>query len=272
MKKYFCTLLAVILIFSGIMLSACQENYVTYDISTYINGARFGDVWGDGTYQEGKSITIHATPKATASSSTKNEFLCWIHQNQVVSLNADYTFTVNKSTAGTYIALFKSPNLEYVMIDNVEMDEISFNEDTYGLVKMSEISLELGTDFNHLTNVYSMSLEDNNLKNNITQEELLTEYQLPYTFDKTRAIYAKIKITFIRENDFIYTSTTNLTISDIQLTKDLETNKLFEKISFDVEKPILNGTTRTLEFVEAPQISVTFASLSDYLLKDVVEE
>ncbi len=61
----------------------------TYTISVSANPNNGGNVTGDGTYQEGQSCTVVATPAANYT------FTNWTEGGTVVSTNASYTFTVN---------------------------------------------------------------------------------------------------------------------------------------------------------------------------------
>ena len=74
-----------------------------YTITVSANPTNGGTVTGGGTYQEGQSCTVSATPAANYS------FTNWTENGNVVSTNASYTFTVNDTrtlvanfTAQTY--------------------------------------------------------------------------------------------------------------------------------------------------------------------------
>ena len=60
-----------------------------YTITVSANPTNGGTVTGGGTYQEGQSCTVSATPAANYS------FTNWTENGNVVSTNASYTFTVN---------------------------------------------------------------------------------------------------------------------------------------------------------------------------------
>ena len=61
----------------------------TYTITVSANPSNGGNVTGGGSYQEGESCTVVATPNANYT------FTNWTENDNVVSTNASYTFTVN---------------------------------------------------------------------------------------------------------------------------------------------------------------------------------
>ena len=61
----------------------------TYNVSVTANPANGGSVTGGGTYTEGESCTITATPNANYT------FNNWTENGEVISSDASYTFTVN---------------------------------------------------------------------------------------------------------------------------------------------------------------------------------
>ena len=63
----------------------------TYNVSVTANPANGGSVTGDGTYEEGQSCTVTATP------STNYTFNNWTENGEVISSDASYTFTVNEN-------------------------------------------------------------------------------------------------------------------------------------------------------------------------------
>ncbi len=71
-----------------------------YTISVTASPTNGGTVSGAGQYYENTQCTLTATP------ATGYTFTNWKKGNSVVSTNAEYTFTVTSSTAGTYTATF----------------------------------------------------------------------------------------------------------------------------------------------------------------------
>ena len=66
-----------------------QAQPQNYTISVLANPNNGGTVSGGGTYQQGQSCTVHAT------ANTGYTFTNWTENGNVVSTNANYTFTVN---------------------------------------------------------------------------------------------------------------------------------------------------------------------------------
>ena len=73
---------------------------VTYTISVNANPIEGGSVTGGGTYNEGASVTLTATPNSGY------EFVNWTSGTTTVSTNATYSFTANASAE--YIANFRT--------------------------------------------------------------------------------------------------------------------------------------------------------------------
>ena len=70
-----------------------------FTITVSADPANGGTVTGGGTYQQGQSCTLNATP------ATGYTFINWTKNGQQVSTNASYTFTVTESAA--YVAHFQ---------------------------------------------------------------------------------------------------------------------------------------------------------------------
>lgn len=92
------------------LLTACDEvNY--FSVEVFTSDSRRGNVEGPNktsSIAEGKDVELKATD-------LNGEFICWIkNSNQVVSTNANYTFTMNGSTAGSYTALFSENSPELI--------------------------------------------------------------------------------------------------------------------------------------------------------------
>lgn len=79
-----------------------------YNINVEANNASWGTVSGGGTYTQGSSCTITATPTGSYV------FLKWMRDGSQVSTNASYTFVVNESA--TYTAVFGEPAVTYYTI------------------------------------------------------------------------------------------------------------------------------------------------------------
>ena len=76
-----------------------QAQPQSYTITVSANPTNGGTVTGGGTYQQGQSCTVHATP------ATGYTFLRWTENGTQVSSSANYTFTVNANR--TLVAHFQ---------------------------------------------------------------------------------------------------------------------------------------------------------------------
>ena len=72
----------------------------TYSVTASSNDTSMGTVSGGGSYNEGASVTLTATPK------TGYRFVNWTKNGAQKSTNTSYTFTASASTAGEYVANF----------------------------------------------------------------------------------------------------------------------------------------------------------------------
>ena len=79
-----------------------------YTINVESNNTAMGTVTGGGTYTQGATCTITATPSGSYV------FLKWMRDGSQVSTNASYTFVVNESA--TYTAVFGEPAVTYYTI------------------------------------------------------------------------------------------------------------------------------------------------------------
>ena len=84
----------------------------SYAITATANPTEGGTVTGAGTYNHGASCTLTATANAGYN------FINWTKDNEVVSTNASYTFTVTE--AGAYIANFEVNAYEITVVANPE--------------------------------------------------------------------------------------------------------------------------------------------------------
>ena len=71
------------------LVSISENNITNYTITVTSNPAEGGNVGGGGIYQQGQSCTVIAT------ANTDYMFMNWTENNEVVSVNASYTFTVS---------------------------------------------------------------------------------------------------------------------------------------------------------------------------------
>ena len=80
-------------------LDKAANSLIEYTITAQSNNTNYGTVSGGGTYHNGDSITLRATPR------TGYQFVRWTRNGSQVSTSANYTFTVSGSY--TYTAIFE---------------------------------------------------------------------------------------------------------------------------------------------------------------------
>jgi hypothetical protein len=73
----------------------------SYEITATTNPTGAGTIEGAGTYTYGSTCTLAVTPTEGYT------FINWTRNDTVVSTNASYSFTVNATTAGAYVANFQ---------------------------------------------------------------------------------------------------------------------------------------------------------------------
>ncbi len=264
-NKFLSIMVATLLFFFSFALCACGETYQKYDVSAYVFGARYGDVvGGNDTYLEGTRVTIKAIPKNTLSQ-TPNKFICWVHDDKVVSTEAEYSFIVNLKNAGIYIALFECPDLEYVSLGSIDFDYGT--NDYSGDTSLTEFTLKLGYNERETSIVYSLD-EDTigKLSQPIQKEDIYEADDLPFAFDKTEDLYAVVELTYTR-GDLIYTSTTTIKINAIEVGTDMA--KVENK---ELNAPSLSGGMSYLEFTENPSISFSFEKLTNLIVQESEED
>lgn len=269
-KKLLSVALVALIATFGLALGGCDENLDSYDVIVKVNGAKYGDVYGgNDTYTVGTNITIKAKPKATTSQTSQNVFVCWVHDNKVVSTEAEYTFKLSFETAGTYVALFECADLEYVAINNLVINSGTFlNVGTAG-ASISKLSLKMGYSENRLIEVYSSDdVAFVNESLTLDSSSFLHDENFPYVFDKTRNLFVKVDITYLYSSSEIeYVSSTIITIPATEVGGGVPS------ASGELNAPVMTGGSLVLPYSTAPTLEVNFISLSDFDLgSDVVEE
>ena len=201
-------MLALIFAFT---LSGCSEEIKSYDVKVNMWYANYGTVYGARTYNEGEQATISAIPK---SSST---FMAWVHNNIVVSYDAEYSFEVNNETSGTYTAVFTCPDLELITPTQIiYSDDI----DQTNTITKIDISFSMGNSYEDLQALYSTEIANTN------------EFNIEDTImvlNKKTNIICEVNITFTFEttiDDEITTiERTEKTYLEINLQNDILTTK-----------------------------------------------
>lgn len=106
---------------SNTTLTARFQAVGNINIEVRSNDTNLGTVSGGGSYSQGQSVTVHATPTAG------NRFVNWTENGVVVSTNADYNFTASQNrnlsanfeAAGTTVtvAVVKKPDIAAVTVE-----------------------------------------------------------------------------------------------------------------------------------------------------------
>ena len=252
------------------LLAGCGETPNEYSINVLINGARFGSVEDvSGTYTEGTSVTVTALPKSGET------FFCWIHDSKVVSGEKSYTFSVNEKNSGTYIALFKCPDLEYFSLDSIDfLNAIPEESGENKIKKLTEISLSFGYTQTDMYEVYTCKEQALPTSENsfVSSETIYAEDKLPFAFDKTRNLYIKILTTYtvtIGESIDTYQSETTITLNKTDIGKDVE-NKEEIVLSNNVN---VNNENLILETDDNHnKLTINFKKLSDFNFSEQTEE
>lgn len=261
MKKVFSYLLIVFLSFTLIAFTGCDENKPNYVISTFVYGARFGDVYGpNGSYEEGSEVTVLAVPRKTLSQNDENVFVAWIHDYSVVSTSTQYTFVVDSGTAGDYIAVFqnKQSDLEFVSPVGFTLEFGSFIEADSN-IDVSSYQISFGQYENELYKIYEADAENNSMANVVSIYE---DDRLPFVFNKTEDLYVKVVINYSK-NDFDYIATAIKKINKVNLGQMPEI-----EISDEFTSANLKGAETGMEFSTKPSLSITVNKLADLILFD----
>ena len=131
----------------------------SYEITVSADPAEFGEVDGGGTYNHGESCTVTAEPIGSAY------FVNWTENGQVVSIQAEYTFTVTNNR--TLVAHFQldgvgeAAEMSVVMYPNPASDKVMF--ETSEAVRRCEVYNINGAM------VYSMTECSDNFEINVSE-------------------------------------------------------------------------------------------------------
>ena len=191
MKKLSLKILSIFLsvICFTVIFSGCEQivdhkiEVTSLDIST-------GTTTGRGTYKTGYEVTIQATPKTN-----ENNFLAWIKDGYIVSQENPYTFTASKETEGKYTAIFNSPSLNLLKLQDVSFSvPVGLNDSSVSekiVSKFTDFSIQVGEYSDVLNNLASS-------KNIDPTPPVLYNNKfdiLPYVFFTNKEYYFTISVT-----------------------------------------------------------------------------
>lgn len=269
MKRILSIITFLIVCSFSVLLSGCGETPAKYEIEVLVNGANFGTVEDvSGTYTENSNITIKAKPFSGET------FFCWIHDGKVVSINAEYTFSLNEQSSGTYIALFNCPDLEYFYLDSLSFVNNIATYDGEIEQSLKQISLNFGYSLNQMYNV--LTLENETLptleQSTLTNDLLYANNTMPFTFDKTKDLYINVKVVYtklIAESEIEFISETSFVLrkKDIGIAEENKVENLLDK-SLNLTKCTINELV--LETINEDltynqnKISLLFKELKDF--------
>ena len=225
---------------------------ITYTIAVSSNNTNQGTVSGGGTFTEGASVTITATPRSGY------RFVNWTEAGSSVSTNASYTFTVSKNR--TLVA-----NFEVISIVIEEPDPIG--EDGKGNI---DFSLEIPTDAT-ITGTFEIKLpEGYTLDESATKliEALAGHFDLVITFKegniwqieiKSKGLRAATAVALTKIMDIAYTvdpatpkGKYDIEISHIEL--DLSDGTSINDETITVTTEVIYSTTGIDDLQATPQI------------------
>ena len=126
----------------SVRLVSMNAVYTSYNINATPNPSDGGTIIGAGTYQAGETCTL------TATANEGYTFINWTENNEVVSTNAEYTFTVE--SARTLVANFEIGNITFADA-NVKAICVA-NWDTNGDGELSYAEAAAVTDLGEVFN------------------------------------------------------------------------------------------------------------------------
>lgn len=164
----------------GFVFGACNEIPKNYNVNVNVWYANYGIVYGGGTFEEDTTCQIYATPKQNST------FLAWMHDDVIVSYDAEYNFKVTNETSGTYTAIFTCPNLELVTPKSIIFTD-QYQDNTITAI---DFNLKMGSSYDNLHEVFSgdvlnaneFNIEDIVLALN-SKAKILCEANLTYSYE-----------------------------------------------------------------------------------------
>lgn len=211
MKNKKCLVLAILMIFTMCFsLFGCGPAPDRYKVNVNVWYSNYGTTYGGGTFDEGSTVTINATPKQNS------KFIAWMKENIVVSREQNYSFKINKATTGTYTAIFSCPELELATVKGINFTD-EYEEDSLEFAVLNAEFL-IGGTFKTLETAYKTDID------NATDFEIT---DIVYALNCREKIPAKVILTYTtttvideEETEVILTSETLL---ELQVDLNAET-------------------------------------------------
>lgn len=241
-------MLAMLIAFVGLTFAGCEQHIPSYEITTLVSYSRHGRVeGGNGRYEKGSTMTIRAVP----TDDTQAPFLCWIFKDRVISTSAEYTFKVDSNTAGTYVAIFNYPFMDYSYVSDFEIKTTIPNGLSNERPYINNVKISLGYTSDTLTciidNCKPTTTPDTNVENatettDISISDYNTFYKdsnnklgFPYVFDTNKSLFMEVVLTYLSDGEQYVSSSlmqiestivTNLGTSDETLTFSSDLSKI----------------------------------------------
>lgn len=251
MKKFLSLFLMVFILTVGVMFAGCNADKSSYTISANVLHGSLGYVsGGNGTFKSGENIVLTAYPK----SNNNEDFICWLFKNQFYSKNRSINITVSKETSGMYLALFKCDNLEYVYLNELN---VNFSTPLSQDIRLENLKVSIGNIENILSTIFTAGeINTDSTFNSV----LLYPDNKPFAFDKTENIYIKIEATFSRFDTLFISSTSKKidALTDVAESLSNTTIKLNDPVNPNNVNQIID------ENFVAPDISFSFSNFTEY--------
>lgn len=249
-NKWVVLILTFCLCLCCFIFTGCDDNIQDHEIFLTSQNINLGRVEGAGTYRTNEEVTITAIPTLQ-----ENSFILWMKNGFVVSYENPYTFVADKDTEGKYTAVFTSQDQDLVSLTGITYEETFIPETT--LREVSSINIYLDNrEFYQTLNL--------SVKNLLVDENYFITHEVSgitpeFILDYTQPIYAKIEITYVKEdndgNKLSYMRTTNATFT---------LNNYSENVSIKL-KTIVDA----VNVDNKPELTLTFSPLEKKVIDEI---
>lgn len=242
-NKLIIAILTLSICLCSFVFSGCNDQIVDHEIFLTSQNINLGRAEGAGTYKTNEEVTITAIPTLEDDS-----FILWMKNGFVISYENPYTFTASKETEGKYTAVFASENQDLVSLTGINYEESFITETT--LTQISKVNIYL--DNREYYQTLNLSIENLMIDDNYFITHEVSGITPEFILDYTLPIYAKIEITYLKEdnggNVLTYSKTTNktFTLENYSENVSIKLNTIADAVNVD-NKPELILTFSPLE-------------------------